>query len=193
MYVTAPNECIALDAGSGRMIWQFKRPRTAGITAGSANRGAGVAGDRVFLETDNAHTLALNRFTGDVIWETALDDWRKNYAASSAPLPAGNLIISGVTGGEHGANGFVAALDQDTGKEIWRFWTVPKPGTPGSETWQTSSTAVRLRGSPAATIPISTSSIGPRAIQARSTTAITARGTTSIPTASLRWIGGRAR
>ncbi len=136
MYVTAPNECIALDAGSGRMIWQFKRRRTPGITAGSANRGVGVAGDRVFLETDDAHILALNRFTGDVLWETALEDWRKNYAASSAPLPAGNLIISGVSGGEHGANGFVAAHDQETGTEVWRFWTVPKAGEPGSETWQ---------------------------------------------------------
>ena len=136
MYVTAPNECIALDAGTGRLIWQFKRPRTTGITAGSANRGVGVAGDRVFFETDNAHILALNRFTGDVLWETVLEDWKKNYAASSAPLPAGNLVISGVTGGEHGANGFVAAHDQETGKEVWRFWTVPKPGEPGSETWQ---------------------------------------------------------
>jgi alcohol dehydrogenase (cytochrome c) len=136
MYVTAANECIALDAGTGRMIWQFKRPRTTGITAGSANRGVGVAGDRLFLETDSAHVLALNRFTGDVLWETVLDDWKKNYAASSAPLPAGDLLIAGVTGGEHGANGFVAALDQETGKEVWRFWTVPKPGAPGSETWQ---------------------------------------------------------
>jgi len=136
MYVTAPNECIALDAGTGRMIWQFKRPRTTGITAGSANRGVGVAGDRLFFETDNAHILALSRFTGDVLWETPLEDWRKNYAASSAPLPAGNLVISGVTGGEHGANGFVAAHDQETGREVWRFWTVPKAGEPGSETWQ---------------------------------------------------------
>ena len=136
MYVTAPNECNALDAGSGRRIWQFKRPRTAGITAGSANRGAGVAGDRVFIETDDAHIVALNRYTGDVLWDTALDDWRKNYAASSAPLTAGDLVISGVTGGEHGANGFVAAHDQETGKEVWRFWTVPKPGERGSETWQ---------------------------------------------------------
>lgn len=136
MYVTAPNECIALDAGNGRRIWQFRRSRTVGITAGSANRGVGVAGDRVFMETDDAHIIALNRFTGDVLWDTALEDWRKNYAASSAPLPAGNLVISGVTGGEHGANGFVAAHDQETGKEIWRFSTVPKPGEPGSETWQ---------------------------------------------------------
>jgi alcohol dehydrogenase (cytochrome c) len=136
MYVTAPNECIALDAGTGRRIWQFKRPRTAGITAGSANRGVGVAGDRLFMETDDAHIIALNRSTGELLWDTPLDDWRKNYAASSAPLPAGNLIISGVTGGEHGANGFVAAHDQETGKEVWRFRTVPKPGEPGSETWQ---------------------------------------------------------
>ena len=88
------------------------------------------------MVTDHAHIIALNRFTGELLWDTELDDWRKNYAASSAPLPAGNLVISGVSGGEHGANGFVAAHDQETGKEVWRFWTVPKPGEPGSETWQ---------------------------------------------------------
>ena len=136
MYVTAPNEAFALDAGSGRRIWHLKRPRTKGIAGGGANRGAAVAGERVFMVTDNAHLVALNRFTGDVLWETELADWRQNYAASSAPLPAGNLVVSGVSGGEHGANGFVAAFDQETGKEVWRFWTVPKPGTPGSETWR---------------------------------------------------------
>jgi alcohol dehydrogenase (cytochrome c) len=136
MYVTAPNETFALDAGSGRQIWHVKRPRTKGIAGGGANRGAAVAGDRVFVVTDNAHILALHRFTGEVLWEAELADWRQNYAASSAPLPAGNLIITGVSGGEHGANGFVAAFDQETGKEVWRFWTVPKPGEPGSETWR---------------------------------------------------------
>jgi alcohol dehydrogenase (cytochrome c) len=136
MYVTAPNECLAIDAGSGRRIWHYKRPRTKGVAGGSANRGVGVAGDRVFMVTDHAHIIALNRFTGELLWDRELDDWRKNYAASSAPLPAGNLVISGVSGGEHGANGFVAAHDQETGKEVWRFWTVPKRGEPGSETWQ---------------------------------------------------------
>ena len=136
MYVTAPNESFALDAGSGRQIWHVKRPRTKGIAGGGANRGAAVAGDRVFMVTDNAHLLALNRFTGELLWEAELADWRQNYAASSAPLPAGDLIVTGVSGGEHGANGFVAAYDQETGKEVWRFWTVPKPGAPGSETWQ---------------------------------------------------------
>lgn len=136
MYVTAPNECVALDAGSGRQIWHFQRARTPGAIAGHANRGAAVAGDRVFMETDDAHVIALNRWTGALLWDTALADWRQNYSASSAPLTAGNLVISGVAGGEHGANGFVAAHDQETGKEVWRFWTVPKPGEPGSETWR---------------------------------------------------------
>ncbi len=136
MYVTAPNEAYALDAGTGRRVWHFKRPRTKGVTGGWANRGVGVAGDRVFMVTDHAHLVALNRFTGEVMWDAELDDWRKNYAATSAPLPAGDLVITGVSGGEHGANGFVAAFDQTTGKEVWRFWTVPKPGQPGAETWQ---------------------------------------------------------
>jgi alcohol dehydrogenase (cytochrome c) len=136
MYVTAPNQCYALDAGAGREIWQYKQPPTKGVSGGGANRGAGVAGDRVFLVTDHAHLIALDRFTGALLWDTELADWHLNYAASSAPLPAGDLVISGVSGGEHGANGFVAAHDQATGKEVWRFWTVPRPGEPGSETWQ---------------------------------------------------------
>ena len=136
MYVTAPNQCFALDAGTGRQIWHYKRPLTKGVSGGNANRGAAVAGDRVFMVTDHAHLIALDRFTGELVWDTEMADWRQNYAASSAPLPAGDLIIAGVSGGEHGANGFVAAHDAQTGKEVWRFWSVPRPGEPGSETWQ---------------------------------------------------------
>ncbi len=66
MYVTAPNTIYALDAGSGRQLWHFQVPRQPGLTTGgSSNRGVGVAGDRVFLETDNAHIVAVNRFTGE--------------------------------------------------------------------------------------------------------------------------------
>jgi alcohol dehydrogenase (cytochrome c) len=136
MYVTAPNQCFALDAGTGRPIWHFKRPPTKGVSGGNANRGVSVAGDRVFMDTDHAHLIALDRFTGELRWETEMADWHQNYAASSAPLPAGDLVIAGVSGGEHGANGFVAAYEQATGKEVWRFWTVPRPGETGSETWQ---------------------------------------------------------
>ncbi len=138
MYVTAPgNECYALDAGSGRMIWHYQGGKTPGmINDAGVNRGVGVAGERVFMETDSAHLLALNRFTGEPMWNSEIADWHQNYFATSAPLPAGDLVIAGVGGGEHGANGFVAAFDQNTGKEVWRFWSVPKRGEPGSETWQ---------------------------------------------------------
>ena len=135
MYVTNVNEIVALDAGTGREVWRFKRRRTKGVQGGGANRGAAVAGDQVFMATDHAHLLALNRHTGRLLWDTRMADYQQNYAASSAPLVAGDLVVSGVSGGEHGANGFVAAYEQTTGREVWRFWTVPKPGEPGSETW----------------------------------------------------------
>ena len=139
MYVTAYNECYALDAGTGREIWRFRHRSTRGFSeslAGKVNRGAAVAGDRVFMDTDEAHLVALDRFTGEKLWETVIADWRKNYFTTSAPQIAGDLVLSGVGGGEAGTRGFVAAFDQNTGKEVWRFWTVPKPGEPGSETWK---------------------------------------------------------
>jgi alcohol dehydrogenase (cytochrome c) len=136
MYVSGPDECYALDAGSGRPLWHYQGTRTRGITTDPGiNRGVGVSGSRLFMETGAAHVIALNRFTGDLLWDTPIADWHRNYFATSAPLPAGDLVISGVGGGEHGANGFVAALDQATGKEVWRFSSVPQKGEPGSETW----------------------------------------------------------
>ena len=135
MYVTAVNEIYALDAGSGRQVWHFQRPRTPGAAAW-ANRGVAIAGERVFFETDDARLLALNRWSGVLVWDAPLADVKDNYFASSAPLVTGNLVVAGVAGGEHGANGFVAAHDQETGRQVWRFWTVPKPGEPGSETWK---------------------------------------------------------
>jgi alcohol dehydrogenase (cytochrome c) len=138
MYVTSANECYALDAGSGRQIWHYQRPRTrnlVGNAAGGINRGVAVAGDRVFMVTDNDHIMALHRSTGKLLWNTEMADWHQNYNATSAPLAVGSLVISGTSGGDEGARGFVAAFDQATGREAWRFWTVPKPGEPGSETW----------------------------------------------------------
>ena len=138
MYVTSGNECYALDAGSGRELWHFERPRTEGLVgnaAGGFNRGVAIAGDRLFMVTDHAHLLALNRFTGEVLWDTQMADWRQNYNATGAPIIANDLVISGTAGGEQGVRGFLAAYDQETGEEAWRFWTVPLPGEPGSETW----------------------------------------------------------
>jgi alcohol dehydrogenase (cytochrome c) len=139
MYVTSANECYALDAGAGREIWHYQRPRTKGLVgnaAGGINRGVAVAGDRVFMVTDHAHLISLNRFTGALLWETEMADWRQNYNATGAPLAVGTLVVTGTSGGDEGVRGFVAAFDQTTGKEVWRFWTAPRPGEPRAETWQ---------------------------------------------------------
>jgi alcohol dehydrogenase (cytochrome c) len=146
MYVSSANEVFALDAGSGRQLWHYQRPRTKGLSGNAAigfNRGVAISvdaggrpGDRLFMLTDNAHIMALSRVNGELLWETELADWHQNYNGTSAPLTVGNLVITGTAGGDEGVRGFVAAYDQTTGKEAWRFWTVPNAGEPGSETWK---------------------------------------------------------
>ena len=139
MYVSSANEVWALDAGTGRQIWHYQRPRTKGLTGNAAigfNRGVAISGDRLFMLTDNSHMISLDRRHGELLWETEMADWRQNYNGTSAPLAVGDLVISGTAGGDEGVRGFIAAYDQSTGKELWRTWTVPNSGEPGSETWQ---------------------------------------------------------
>jgi alcohol dehydrogenase (cytochrome c) len=88
----------------------------------------------VFMVTDDAHLLALNSATGDLIWDTEIADWHHNYNATSAPLVVDDLVITGSAGGEEGVRGFLAAFDQ-SGKEVWRFWTVPASGEAAAQTW----------------------------------------------------------
>ncbi len=143
MYATNVNEVRALEADTGRLIWQYKRARSKGLAgdaAGGINRGAAVSGNRLFLATDNAHLIALDRFSGALLWKSVMAYSRANYGATSAPLvipdPAGDLVISGVSGGDEGVRGFLAAYRVSDGKREWRFWTVPAPGEPGAETWK---------------------------------------------------------
>src|SRR5579872_5328790 len=138
MYVTMANQAYALDAASGRQIWHYSRPLTKGVIgdAGTAiNRGVAVLGDRVFMVTDHAHLIALNRFTGQLLWDSEMADYRKHYGATSAPLVVKDLVLSGTSGGDEGARGFIDAYKASTGEHAWRFWTMPAPGEPLSETW----------------------------------------------------------
>ena len=138
MYVTAANEVWALDARTGREVWHYGRPRTPGLVddpAAGLNRGVAVLGDRVFLQTDNAHLIALHRLTGQLLWDVEMADSRQHYGGTGAPLAVNDLVISGVSGGDAGARGFLDAYRPATGERVWRFWTVPAPGEPGSETW----------------------------------------------------------
>jgi PQQ-dependent dehydrogenase (methanol/ethanol family) len=138
MYVTTVNEAWALDARNGREIWHYSRPRSQGLAGDAAsgiNRGVAVLGDRVFMVSDNAHLFALHRFTGQLIWDVEMADSRQNYGSTSAPLVVNDLVVAGVSGGDEGVRGFVDAYKASTGERVWRFWTIPAPGEPGSETW----------------------------------------------------------
>jgi len=141
MYVTGPNQVFALDAREGRTIWHYQRPRSTdvrGDPAKGTNRGVAVLGDRVFTVTDNARLLALHRVTGELLWETDLTAGlnKNNYGNTSAPLIVNDMVIAGISGGDLGVRGFLSAFKVDTGEQVWRFWTVPAPGEPLSETWQ---------------------------------------------------------
>ena len=139
MYVGAPNEVYALDARTGTSIWQYRRPRTQGVigdAGASVNRGVALHGDRLFMVTDDARIVALHRGNGQVLWDVVMADFRQHYGATSAPLVVGDRVISGVSGGDEGIRGFVAAFDVATGREVWRFWTVPARGEPAAETWK---------------------------------------------------------
>ena len=140
MYVTGPNQVSALDGRSGREIWRYSRPRTPGLRgdAGAGlNRGVALLGDRVFFVTDDARLLALSRLNGALLWEVLMPENRQQpYGGTMAPLVVGDLVIAGVSGADEGIRGFLAAYKAGTGEQAWRFWTVPAPGEPGSETWR---------------------------------------------------------
>ena len=140
MYVTAVNEARALDAGTGRQIWQFVQPQTPGLVptgdpAAGINRGVAVLGNRVFLQTDHAHLLALDRLTGRLLWDVEMADYRLNYGSTGAPLIVNDLVIAGISAGDEGVRGFLDGYRASTGERVWRFWTVPARGEPASETW----------------------------------------------------------
>jgi alcohol dehydrogenase (cytochrome c) len=138
MYVTAVNSVWALDARTGARVWHYTRPPTPGLVgdaAGGINRGVAVLGDRVFLQTDHAHVIALHRTGGQLLWDAEMADYRLHYGSTSAPLVVDDLVIAGVSGGDEGNRGFVDAYKASTGERVWRFWAAPARGEPLSETW----------------------------------------------------------
>lgn len=138
MYVTSANDVFALDARTGRAVWHYQRPISSGLlddAAAHKNRGVAVWKDFVYVETDDAHLLCLDARSGGLIWDVEYAEKAKHYGATSAPLSIKDEIIVGTSGGDSGVRGFVAAYDALTGKQKWRFWTIPGPGEFGSESW----------------------------------------------------------
>jgi alcohol dehydrogenase (cytochrome c) len=138
MYVTQrPNDVIALDAKTGRVFWIYQWPTDPNQKAccGANNRGVAILGDRLFMGTLDAHLIAIDAQTGKPIWNVKIADIKAAYSITMSPLVVKDKVLVGVGGGEYGIRGFIAAFDAKTGKELWRFYTIPGPGEPGHETW----------------------------------------------------------
>jgi alcohol dehydrogenase (cytochrome c) len=139
MFVTRPpSDVIALDAETGRALWTFeyRLPGTVYVCCGEVNRGLAILGDTLFLTTLDAKLIALEARSGRVLWRQELGDPKLNYTGTGAPLIVKDKVIVGIAGGEGGIRGFLDAYDAKTGRRAWRFWTVPAPGEPGSDTWK---------------------------------------------------------
>jgi alcohol dehydrogenase (cytochrome c) len=139
MYVTwGPTAVAALDLKSGRPLWEWTRPMPAGVLNlgfPRVNRGVAVLNDTVFVGTLDGYIVALDAKSGVERWKALVGENTTGHAITAAPLAVGDKVIVGISGGEAGIRGFLDAYDARTGNRVWRFWTVPSPGEPGSDTW----------------------------------------------------------
>ncbi len=139
MYVVqAPNDIVALNATTGRQYWTYHYTPSslARLCCGRVNRGLAIAGETLFLATIDAQLIAVDSKSGKPVWKVAVANPEQGYSLTLAPLVIKDKVIVGVAGGEYGIRGFIAAYNVDTGKEVWRFYTVPATGEPGNETWE---------------------------------------------------------
>jgi alcohol dehydrogenase (cytochrome c) len=137
MFVATPgNQVIAIDARTGGLLWRYRRPLPEDLLQPHrTSRGVALSGDKVFFAAAEAVLVALDARTGQEVWTAKVAENRAGYYMSLAPLVVGGKVLVGTSGGDIKIRGFVAAYDIDTGKEVWRTYTIPAPGEPGSETW----------------------------------------------------------
>jgi len=138
VYFTGPDDHgYAVDARTGRAIWRYERQLPARLPAccGHVNRGFAALGDKLFMATLDAHVVALDMKTGNVVWDVEAADYKVGHTFTLAPLVVKDKVIVGVSGGEYGIRGFIDAYDAETGKRAWRFYTIPGAHEPGNETW----------------------------------------------------------
>ena len=137
MYITTPlNHVLALEAATGDVLWRYNFQMPFDISLmHPTNRGVALYGDKVYMANSDATVVALDAMTGDLVWQQTVANYRAGYYMTLAPLAANGKILVGTSGGERGIRGFIAALDAETGEEVWRTHTVPGPGEFGNDTW----------------------------------------------------------
>ena len=138
MYVTTHNSTHAIDAATGRQIWKTKTEYSENALncCGYANRGLAYHDGKLYRTNIDNRIIVFNPDNGEVLWEKEVHETSPSYSMTSAPLLANGVLITGIGGSEFAAPGFIDGWDPDTGEHLWRLHTIPKPGEPGSETWE---------------------------------------------------------
>ena len=138
MFVTTPQaQLFALKAATGEVLWKYQRELPPELLQlHPTNRGVGLYGDKVYMANTDACVVALEAKTGKLAWEKCPGDWKDGYYMTLSPLVAKGKVVVGVSGGEFGVRGFIAALDAETGQEAWKTYTVAGPGDPGFSSWK---------------------------------------------------------
>ena len=151
MYAINGKWTFAIDIDTGRQIWRTPVEIEPGVprAQNAFTRGAPtIYGGKLFRVTIDSHLVALDMKTGKQIWKQKFADWREGYYATGAPIVANGVLISGMAGGESTTRGFLDGWDPETGRKLWRRYTIPAPGEPGSETWPANSDAWTRGGGP---------------------------------------------
>jgi quinohemoprotein ethanol dehydrogenase len=148
---TGQDDVFAVNAATGEILWEYQAHLDQTISVvccGWESRGVAIGDGRVYIGQLDGKLVALDQQTGQVAWSTAVARWQDGYSITSAPLYVNGMVITGVSGGEFGTRGSVTAYDATTGKQVWRFYTIPGPGQTGHDTWPQTGNAWKAGGAP---------------------------------------------
>jgi alcohol dehydrogenase (cytochrome c) len=140
LYVTTSfNRVMAVNGATGDIIWKYERELPGDVfpklCCDVVNRGVAVYKNKVYLATLDAHIVALDNQTGEVVWDKKAGDYTYAETFTVMPLVVNNKVVFGTAGAEYGVRGWLAAIDADTGAPAWKTYTIPGPGEPGNDTW----------------------------------------------------------
>ena len=138
MFITeSPSNLVAVDAATGRPFWRYDHelPDDLRICCGRNNRGVAILGETLYMSTLDAHLVAIDARSGNLLWSAEVADYRAGYSKTAAPLIVKDKVVTGIAGGEFGIRGFRDAYDADTGRREWRTHTIPGPDHPDNRTW----------------------------------------------------------
>jgi acido-empty-quinoprotein group A len=146
LYFSAPDHAWAVDARTGREIWHFFWKTRGGIHIG--NRGVGMYGNWLYFLTPDNYFVSLEASTGKERWHKEIASIKREYFSTAAPIVIRNHVIVGVGGDSLDVPGYLESRDPETGEVQWRWYTTPRAGEPGIESWPDEYSAAHGGGMP---------------------------------------------